>query len=88
MRSTGGSVDERGYYLTDKHCIVTFRFEEIEQLVIQDFNHQNALSGILFEMDGTLRVTFEGIFGVSARFRCAKAIVDAVVKARVEDLRP
>ena len=75
-------VDERGSYLTVGRCIATLRFEGVDQLAIEEFNHQNVLSGMVFEMDGTLHVhvTLAGIFGISARFQCLKVAVEDVLR--------
>ena|SRR5260370_2696173 len=36
-------VNSKGFYTCDKHCIVTFVFEEIAGIQLAHFNHQNAL---------------------------------------------
>lgn len=38
------------------------------------------LSGIIFQMENTLHVAIQGVFGISARFQCSKAIVESVVR--------
>ena len=75
-------LDARGYYVLDKHAIVTFVLEDflldregITNTQIDGFNHQNVLSSL------TVRKTLEGydlilngIFGVSASIsvRCLR----------------
>src|SRR5258708_32154935 len=49
FKRLGNQVDERGYYKQIDHCIVTFRFADLEDLSIEGFNHQNVLSCIVFE---------------------------------------
>jgi hypothetical protein len=74
-------VDERGFYQISNHCIVTRRFDKIRELSIDDFNHQNVLAGIVFQMmEDTLHVTVEGIFGLAARFQCSQATVEGVTR--------
>jgi len=59
--------------------IVTFRFERPEDLIIEDFNHQNVLTGIYFKLiEDTVHVKCDGTFGVDAAFRCQKVSVEAV----------
>jgi hypothetical protein len=77
-------VDDRGFYRKINECVVTLRFEEIRELVLSDFNHQNVLFGISFEVDGAVRVTIEGTFGVFGQFQCSKAIVEDVARTASE----
>ncbi|HME08215.1 MAG TPA: Imm50 family immunity protein [Bryobacteraceae bacterium] len=53
-------VDERGYFKVDKHGLVEFLLEEISEMDLEDFNHQNVIfslsierteSGYRFDMD-------------------------------------
>ncbi len=77
-----GETDSKGLGKTSDHSIVTFRFEEPEDLVIEDFNHQNVLAGMYFKLiDSVVHVELEGIFGVNASFRCQKVTVEAVEAA-------
>jgi hypothetical protein len=69
-------VDANGFFQRTDRCIVALRFVDVRDLFIQDFNHQNVLAGIVLEYDGDLRVTIDGVFGVSATFCCAQAIVE------------
>lgn len=41
------AVDEKGFYVCEKYVMVTFNFTQIEQLVLEDFNHQN----VIFELN-------------------------------------
>ncbi len=43
-------TDSKGYYQATDHSIVTFRFDEPDELVIEGFNHQNVLAGIYFKL--------------------------------------
>jgi hypothetical protein len=81
-------VDGRGCYVLDHHVIVTFAIEEICDLEIEGFNHQNVIYGLrLFrgrEIDpdrklytlGTLpndyEIELDDCFGMSGRIRCKK----------------
>jgi hypothetical protein len=75
-------IDLKGFYRLTDHSIVTFRFDEPEDLVIEDFNHQNVLFNINFNLtDNMVHVTFESTYGVHATFRCQKVSVVAVEAA-------
>jgi hypothetical protein len=75
-------TDSKGYYKTTDHSIVTFRFDEPDELNLQGFNHQNVLFDITFKLvDTMVDVTFEGIYGVHTTFRCQKVTVEAVEAA-------
>lgn len=39
-------VDERGYIVLDKHAVVTFTLEDIMDLQLDGFSHQNVISGL------------------------------------------
>ena len=72
-------VDGSGYFKRTDHCQITFRFASINDLSIQGFNHQNVLSGIIFELiDDGIRVNMEGTFGAQITFRCSKLTVEHV----------
>ena len=73
-RTRTNEVDARGYYVLDKHAIVTFVVEDflldqegITNTQIDGFNHQNVLSGLT--VTTTLEgydLILDGIYGVSA----------------------
>ncbi len=39
-------VSPEGYYILKNHSLVTFRFLEVVEIELFDFNHQNALWGL------------------------------------------
>jgi hypothetical protein len=43
---TTGTVDSKGFYIHEKDAIVTFTLEEIENLELEGFSHQNVLGGL------------------------------------------
>jgi Immunity protein 50 len=78
-------IDGRGRYVLRNHVVVTFRFMEIYELRLEDFNQQNVLQGlsILDISDRQLErikfeVSFDGIFGVSAKFQCNSISIESV----------
>jgi len=78
-------IDERGSYVLKNHVALTFRFIEIYELKLEDFNQQNVLQGLSI-LDVSERqlerirfeVSFDGIFGVSAKFQCNSVSVESV----------
>ncbi|TXK59076.1 Imm50 family immunity protein [Alkalisalibacterium limincola] len=66
-------VKPDGYFLCHKHSIVTLAFDDADELVVEGFNHQNALSELCIEEkepSGHLAVAFEGAYGLEASFTC------------------
>jgi hypothetical protein len=62
------------------HTLVTFEFEEVESLELEDFGPQNVLFDLMFEdvrlaAGRQIQVTLSSSHGLSARFRCRTAIV-------------
>jgi Immunity protein 50 len=74
-------VDEKGYYKLVKHCIIDFRFDQIDDVALRWFGHQNVIGGISLSpastKDGARRIAveFESITGVELSFSCARAVV-------------
>ena len=78
-------IDERGRYVLKNHVAVTFRFIEIYELNLEDFNQQNVLQGLYFvdvsdrQMERIkFEVSIEGIHGVTAKFQCNSVKVESV----------
>ncbi|ARQ58088.1 MULTISPECIES: Imm50 family immunity protein [Rhizobium] len=40
-------VDQDGYCILDKHAVVTFAFEDIMDLQLDGFSHQNVINGLV-----------------------------------------
>lgn len=73
-------VDDQGFYKKENQCLITIRFTEVEDLCVEDFNHQNVIAGIVLEQEEKMRVKIEGIFGMSAEFRCAGIVIEEAVR--------
>jgi hypothetical protein len=78
-------VDEQGRYVLENHVAVTFKFIEIYKLSLEDFNQQNVLQGLSIEDISErqlerikFEVSFDGIFGVTARFQCNSISIETV----------
>jgi hypothetical protein len=44
--NTTGEVDARGYFILDRHAVVTFTIEDIVDLELASFSQQNVLFGL------------------------------------------
>jgi len=82
-----GEVDERGYFVLDNHVLVTFAMEEIVDLELDGFNHQNAIYGlslrrspidperapyVMGDSPDDFEIEIEGAYGMEGRIRCQK----------------
>lgn len=73
-------IDARGYYKLENPSVVSFLFEDIDDLDIEDFNHQNVIEELLFSriVDGRIEVKIHSIFGLFGSFSCSEVLVTAV----------
>jgi hypothetical protein len=59
-------TDERGYYVLAKHVVVEFVLEEILDLNLNGFSHQNVLFGLTIEMvENGFRLVLEDSYGIA-----------------------
>ena len=75
-------VDSDGYYVNHKHSVVTLLFQGLDELSLDGFNHQNALSDLSIaetEPGGMLRVNFDSAYGLDSEFTCRTMKVVSVV---------
>jgi Immunity protein 50 len=77
-------VDARGFFVLRHHTLVTLRFDDIAELDLHGFNHQNVLWDLKLERLSELEsareqwsVALPTSHGVSARFVCARISVIA-----------
>lgn len=70
--STSTTTDERGYFKRERECVVvTLKFSRVDNIELAEFNHQNVLRDMqVVESESALRVTSQGVFGLSGSFRC------------------
>jgi hypothetical protein len=68
--STTRTTDERGFYKRINETLVTLRFDEIEDLVLEGFNHQNVLASLTIERTQKINVVLDPIFGLGGKFSC------------------
>jgi hypothetical protein len=65
---------------------VVLRFDGIEDLVLEDFNHQNVMFGLdLSQTEDRIKVEIDSVFGARCAFTCHRG---SVVSAEETNLRP
>jgi hypothetical protein len=82
---TTSDIDVDGFYVRRNHTLVSLRFDGVQDLELNNFNSQNALSGIVFNEIGSpafpepsYQIVLDGVHGVSASFRCREVMVVGV----------
>ncbi|SRR6266478_1917961 len=70
-------VDEKGFYVLRHHVLVHFRFQDVVDLSLEGFNHQNTLFGLeIFDLTERqlehifFQVRFNSSYGMGASFQC------------------
>jgi len=76
-------VDGRGYYVLEKHSLVTFSFEQLLSSEFVGFNDQNCLSSLSIEEESledgvALRVNFPTSYGLEGSLLCGAVTVVSV----------
>jgi hypothetical protein len=78
-------VSATGHYVCRHHVLATLRFAGITRFDAEQFNHQNALSGLVIEdvpapdeFSGTIRVALPAAYGFDCAFTCREVEVTAV----------
>jgi len=72
---TTRQIDDKGYFKTINNYLVTIRFEKIENLKLEDFNHQNVLWDLDIkeaEDNNVFEVNIETSYGCWGSFICEK----------------
>ena len=71
-RSTS-QIDPKSHYINDRHAVVTFGFEQISDLELTNFNHQNVIGGLQIEHSGSgFRVKIDPCFGLDGYIEAAQ----------------
>jgi hypothetical protein len=95
-------VDDRGYYVLDKHAVVTFTLEGLIDLELEGFNQQNVIHRLHLGRAPTrpertpyyigdlspddYEIELEPCYGLNGRIRCRRVSV-SFVPGRPDDLR-
>ena len=71
---TTAQTDERGYYILDKHALVTFRMDQVFDLKLSGFNGQNVIFNLAIgkrpDSDPGYDIEIETSHGLSGRISC------------------
>lgn len=74
---TTGEVDEKGFFVTRKHVVVSFMLEEIVTCRLDGFNDQNAMSEIgLVRAEKDFELVLGPSYGVGGAFRAQKIRIE------------
>ena len=68
-------VDERGYYKLIKHNLVIIRFQEISDMRLEDFNHQNVILDLAINKSSKedyFEVNIDSSYGCYGSFKCKR----------------
>ena len=75
--STTSRTNKSGYYITEKHAIISFILEDITQLELAGFNQQNVLSSIsVTPIETKYEIVLGDCYGVSGRIMAGKLSFD------------
>jgi len=60
-------TDPEGYFVCVKHAVITFELENVTELALDGFNHQNAINGldITRTSDGRFRLELDPSYGLA-----------------------
>lgn len=75
--NTTDKVDGQGYYVMDKHAVVTFALEDISELELNGFSSQNVIGGL--DVDRTnegYRLSFHPCYGLTGTLEAKKVSVE------------
>lgn len=76
MTSRTYEKDGKQYFILEKHAVVTFLLEGIEELELHDFSSQNVVSGLDIEREGEMfRMTLEPCYGLSGTIPASQVAV-------------
>ena len=75
---TSRVTDESGFKRFNK-TVVTFRFSEVEEILLEGFNHQNVLAALTLCNGKKIDVTLHSIFGLDGHFSCQTVEISNVV---------
>ena len=95
-------ADARGHRILDRHAIVTFALEDIVDLQLNGFSHQNVISGLhlrraparpdrrpFYGLDPSpsdYEIELEPCFGLDGMIRCRRILVD-LIPGKPDDTR-
>ena len=82
--TTTSQIDEHGYYVQEKHALITLLFRDLIASTFTDFNHQNVLFSLQIERTTTpdnhpaFEVAFDSSYGLTGSLLCRHIEVTAL----------
>ena len=72
-------VNDKGYYVLEKHVIVTFSLKQVAALVLDGFSHQNVISELVIEqVPNGMVMTLEPCYGLSGMIEAKEISVEFI----------
>ena len=73
-------IDDRGYYVLEKHTLVRFLLERVTSIELSEFNHQNVLFGLTVatetvEGERAFHVMLDSSYGLGGSLVCGRVVV-------------
>jgi hypothetical protein len=73
---TMNEVDDRGYFVHTKHVVVEFLFENISELDLGGFSHQNVVFGLeLVKKDAGFLLTLDPCYGLAGAIEAQRVSI-------------
>jgi len=70
---TSDEVDSQNHFATDKDVVVRIELQDIQELELSDFSHQNVIFGLdIRPVENGIELTLEPCFGLSGRLVASK----------------
>lgn len=70
---TTPDLDNEGYFVSEKHVVVTLQLTHVTNLKLEDYNHQNVIDGLglIRKTNGHTLVTLEPCYGLWGEIEAA-----------------
>jgi immunity protein 50 of polymorphic toxin system len=69
-------VDERGFYVLEKHIVVEFVLDDISELELGGFSHQNVISGLeLVKKGAGFELALDPCYGLAGTIEAQKVSI-------------
>ena len=71
------AIDDRGFFVLEKHVLVNFRMEEISSLSLLDFNSQNVIFGLgLSRVEAGFQIDIDPCYGMSGTIAAKRLSIE------------
>jgi hypothetical protein len=70
---TTNQVDEKGYFVMERHVVVEFALKEVSELNVSGFNHQNVISSLTIDkLPEGFRLTLIDCYGLAGTIEASE----------------